>query len=228
MTINFNCKNLIIIKYPIGAGGKFISCILGLHPFVLPQERRLAQLKMKINENKNHALYGHRIGYEIARRIFAKKIQTNRHKEFGGIDFANWNGDLVEQEGLDIDQRVANDLWHELTNQKKYYFFQLERAEAKNPYQRYANRKTIYLKNYQWILQRRNRSFSDNMNLEDKYAFDMNSIKDCDSFKQEISNCLVYLQIPFDDTLFDYTENLRLNFLDTFDIGFDKKGELLT
>ena len=66
------------------------------------------------------------------------------------------------------------------------------------------------------------------MNLEDKYAFDMNSIKDCDSFKQEISNCLVYLQIPFDDTLFDYTENLRLNFLDTFDIGFDKKGELLT
>jgi len=211
MDINFNTDRLIVMNYPKSAGGKFISLALGLHPDILIQEERIARLQMREGASP-------RMGFDLAMKTFEKKRDTNKHFEFG------W---MHQMDNATADETIPNDLWRELTNQNKFYFFLADHTEL-NIYSKYVNRKTIKLINYEWVLKERKIT---RVKLEhnidgDSIAFDMESIKEKSSFINEIYKIFNFLGLEESIKAFDYSiqlDTLRTSFLDTNKIGFTKE-----
>jgi len=217
--INFSTDRLIVINYPGGAGGKFISLALGLHPDILIQEQKIARLQMREGASP-------RMGFDLAMKTFEKKRDTNKHFEYGCMELANFNGGDLQDDAT-ADERLCNDFWRELTNQNRFYFFMIDHTDG-NEYEKYVNRKTIRLINYEWIMKEREiipTKFEHDIN-GDSIAFDMESIKEKSSFIDEIYKIFNFLGLEESIKAFDYSiqlDTLRTSFLDTNKIGFTKE-----
>ena len=70
MDINFNTDRLVVLNYPVGAGGKFISLALGLHQNILIQEQTMARLMMQNRVDPT-------MRFKLAMKTFEKTEETN-------------------------------------------------------------------------------------------------------------------------------------------------------
>ena len=142
----------------------------------------------------------------------SKKDNLDWHFELGCIELAGFSG------GHD---RTANKLWVDLTNQTQFYFCMT--GHAVNEYDHYPEACHIIFKEYDWILENRNKKIL-NVNLEQNKKkekiiyFDQTSIKDTVLFKKEIKH--LYDFFGFDEPNWNHIEELRCLWLDTFKIGF--------
>jgi len=228
MDINYNTEKLIIIKYPPGAGGKFVSLCLGLHNKILPQHDTLAKEKI-LQPNPNVE-----IGYNHALNTFTQKIELNKHFEYGCLQLAGFNLKDLHQ-NPDADVVLSNNLWKELTNQKDYFFFMID-DYGFNTYKKYTKRKTIYITNYNWLLKARNLPIQSSSEIDrlkkilEKHKnnncidFDIETVQKQTSFQKEIDKVFKFLGLSFDS--YSYLEKLRLKFLQTLKIGFDGEEKL--
>lgn len=219
MDINFSTQNLIVSNFERNAGGKFINMVLALHPDILLQDEGLAKRKMNGVEDIESS-------YKDASRTFTEKSQTGQHKEYGCTELAGFNGfDL--QRDTQADEKRCNGFWIDLTNQERFYFFMVDHGEG-TIFHRYGNRKTIRLKNYEWIVQARGVSSenrSRQVHLENVIHVDMSSIKDQVAFNKEIRSVFDFIGVsqPNEQQVFDhFLEKLRKGFLETLKIGFNK------
>ena len=216
MDINYDTDRLVVLRYPPGGGGKFISLALNLSPDILVQDEKLAKLQM---QNKSHP----KISFDLAMNTFNRKKQTNRHIEHGCNQLANFNAEAL-LEDPDADQKLSNDLWKTLTNQKEFYFFMMDQT-ADDQYKKYKNKKIITLKNCGWILKNRNINEADIDNIGQGIYFNMESVQSTDVFYKEIEKTLKHLgaSMPSKDNFSKQLDSLRKNFLEVISIGFIKK-----
>jgi len=219
--INFNTDKLVVLHYPVGAGGKFIQNCLALHNKILFINEKFSRVKMKGN-------FKTALSFEIAMWPFRKKLEVGEHIEYACRNFAGFNSYHLQKDPK-ADEKMCNDFWKQLTNQDEFYFFMTEHFNA-NPFSRYPNRQTIVLKNYDWIIKPR-RNIDVDILCDDKPAgasnfdtFDMNSIKERTSFEREILKIFDYLELEDSETtiLSDKLDTLRRFFLKTYKIGFDR------
>lgn len=219
MDINFETDKLLVLNYPEGAGGKFISLALGVHPEIIVQDEKLAGLQMRDNADLL-------MGYNLAMKAFSKSINGDQHFEYGCGQLAGFRADmLIEDEKAD--EKNCNDFWRELTNQKKFYYFLIDHTD-KNLLAKYTKRKTIRLINYDWILQDRKWQDKTLAHTTDGecITFDMQSIKDNKAFIDEIYKIFDWLGMKAKNSL-GYSvqlETLRTKFLETYQIGFNEGG----
>ncbi len=211
MEINFNTKNLLILNYSPLSGGKFISLCLGISEKVLHQSKDLAIAKMTERWTQNKS-------YNVSRGVLEKKKKTNAHHELGCFQLSGFHGgySLTEQ------QKQANDLWKELTNQSEYFFFMTDHFGGQ--WTHYPNARHILFKNPEKILKLRNQHIK-NKNYEllsnDKnyIEFDQETIFDSIDFYKEIYKVCNFLNIDEIDSVF--IEDMRNLFLNTISIGFN-------
>ena len=221
MEINFSTENLIVSNYPGWAGGRFIQIALALHPNILFQNENLARSKMMGEQDIESS-------YKTASVVFDEKRKTGRHVEYGCQGLAGFHcGHLVGD--ITADEKLGNQLWKELTNQKKFFFFMVNPGDTKS-FRRYTNRKILTLKNFEWIIEQRGGQPDEPMaeDLTNPHSFDMNSINDSILFKNEIYSVLKYLDLPQtnDQVVFEmYLDNLRKGFLETYKIGFESDND---
>ena len=110
MEIDYKTKCLIVINYPVGSGGKFISLCLALAENVLHQDYYLANTKMQKKLNEKNS-------FDISHKVL-NKSSSSQHFELGCEQFAGFNVHYKEQQEV-----LANDLWRQCTNQKKYFLY---------------------------------------------------------------------------------------------------------
>jgi len=216
--INFNTDRLVVLNYPLGAGGKFISLALGLHPNILIQEQAMARLMMKQGADPM-------MGFKLAMKVFEKTEETNSHFEFGCSQLSGFNAGMLRQDNT-ADEKVCNDLWRELTNQDKFYFFMVDHSN-KNPYSRYTHRKNIRLINYDWIMKDRGIDKQDNLDHDvegESITFNMESIKENTSFVDEVYKIFKFLGLVAETGHPEQLNQLRGRFIQTFKTGFNKGG----
>ena len=218
--INRKTDHLIVLNYPPKAGGKFISNCLSLHPSIVMQDRKLAESKIRAkNWNPNR-------DFQISKTFFDIKKKRNTHIEMGCQNLAGFSHyDLAEN--LDADEVLSNEFWHELTNQKNFFFFMVEHFKNRS-FKNYVNHKAIILKNFEWILDLRQRPDLKKIQVDSGFSighnFDMNSIKNKNDFHNEIRKVFKFLGIDQQKTeLSSYLENLRKKFLETVEMLFERK-----
>ena len=210
MNINYQTDHLIIINYPAGAGGKFISLCLALSENVLHQDYILATLKLKSCLKEIQS-------FRISSAVMNKSIKENNHFELGCIQLAGFNVYSKDQQEV-----LSNVLWKECTNQKKYFFCMMNNSNI-NRWNDYPNAKHIILKNYTWILKKRNLEKKDfqtvNKDTFKNYIdFNMESLLEKNSFLNCFDSLCNFLKIEIKNKTL--LEDLRLTFLKTFKIGF--------
>ncbi len=222
MEINFLTEKLITIHYPRKAGGKFINMCLALHPNILFQHEKLAKMKMAGKQDLLRS-------FETVRWTFDKKIKTGDHIEFDNNALSGFNRIHLDDD-ITADEKLCNQLWRELTNQQKFYFFMTDHKDG-SAFRRYTKRKILKLINYNWILELRESennetSFEDKlMPLSDPYTFDMSVVKESHLFLDEINKVFDYLdlhQLDNQNIFAKHLEELRTAFLKTCKIGMDK------
>lgn len=213
MEINHNTRNLIVMHYPCSAGGKFVTLALGLHPQVLPQDRLLAEAKMRYGAAT--------LGRDVALHGFRRKRQTGSHWELGCEELAGFNGASMRQDPR-ADDRGANPLWRRLTHQRQYHFFLIDHTPG-DLFAGYPLKRNIVLTNYDWIMENRGFSvpaeFQRAKPMRDQHPFDMARVKDPAGFRDEVRGCLGYLSLTVDLDWADL-ERVRQGFMDTHRIGF--------
>lgn len=219
MDINFATDRLIVLDYPAGAGGKFISLALGLHPDILVQEQTMARRMIRDDASPH-------MGFNLAMKTFEKKNDTNKHFEFGCSQLANFNASDLQDDAT-ADERLCNNFWRELTNQHKFYFFMTDH-KGLNTYSNYVNRKTIRLINYEWVMKGRKKIlFKFEHDIDgDSISFDMGSIKEKALFINEIYKIFDFLGLGMSTKTVEYStqfDTLRTSFLDSYKIGFTKE-----
>jgi len=208
MNINFNTNNIFLICYPQGAGGKFISLCLTLSEKILPQHGKLAE--KKINEKWDEYR-----SFENAMSVFETKEKLQRHYELGCFELGVWGMGSIEDR-----EKNSTMFWKQLTNQTEYNFCLMGHS-VRADWAEYPNSKKIILKNFDWILKDRgkiNKEWIIGDTNNNEYVFDMNSIKNKDSFTKEMINCCNFFNIVIRNT--DLLDLLRLKFLETYKIGF--------
>ena len=207
--INYQTDRLIIINYPTGAGGKFISLCLAVAENVLHQDYKLANIKIqkKLNETKS---------FDISHKVL-NKSSADQHFELGCREFANFNvGNKEWQEEL------ANDLWIQSTKQQNYFFCMMNNRSS-NSWKDYPNAKHIILKNYDWILNNRNIEIPmevDKKTFNNYIEFDMETCNEKSAFVRAIDEVCDFLNIKIEDK--HLLDVLRLTFLETFISGFGR------
>ena len=209
MEINLYTKNLIILKYPSNAGGKFIRLCLAINEKILHQDKYLAKKKITKKLTQLNS-------FKISKSILEKKISIQQHFELGCDQLAGFKAkhSVIEQE------KLANEFWKELTNQNEYKFFMVDH-HGKN-WSHYPNSKHIFFENYDRILELRNLNNKNIQRLkpynDNHIKFDMESVFDKTSFYKEISKISNFLNINQINIVF--IEEMRKLFLKTVSIGF--------
>ena len=209
MKINYHTDRLITINYPVGAGGKFISLCLAVAENVLHQDYKLAKIKIqkKLNETKS---------FDISSKVLNKSL-PGQHFELGCEQFANFNVHNKERQ-----EELANDLWRQSTKQQNYFFCMMNNSSS-NAWKDYPNSKHIILKNYDWILKKRNMKIPpvvDTKTFGNYTEFDMESCKEKSSFVGSIDEVCNFLNIKIENK--ELLDTLRLAFLQTFLLGFGR------
>ena len=219
MDINFQTDKLVIIKYPTLAGGKFLSLCLAIHPDILHQDQWMAKTKMQKDFDQKKSL-------EMSKIPFSKKLKDgNTHYEFGCWQLAGFGAPALTVD-IKADEKTANELWTELTNQNRYHFCMVEHTDEAIAWTRYPNRKTIILRNFEWIMEKRNKKCSEvwynnlkEENYKNRINFDMSLLQNDKAFLQEIEQVFDFLGLDKVEDL--YLLELRNSFLETLTIGFN-------
>ena len=217
MEINFNTDKLVVLVFQRGAGGKFLSLCLNLNHRVLIQDKKLARIQMRLQDNT-------KFSHELALRSFDKKYKTSKHHEYGCVELAGFHSGHLKANKEFNQNSVATSLFKELTNQDRFFFFMVDHYHL-DLFKDYPNRKSIRLENYKWILDDRGIKFNQRWADENKvmrdqeFWFDMSSIKDSGRFLKEINRASRYLGVDFDQS--NMLEVLRTKFLQTYKIGFE-------
>jgi len=210
--INVETKKLIVFYYPFGAGGKFISRCLTLHPKVLLQDKDLVKSKLKNYHNEN-------MNFKIAMAHLVAIEKRNSHIEDSTLTFSGFNSkNLKENINGDKD---ANPLFHILTNQDDYYFIMMQNLELeKDLFINYPNKKQIILTNYEKVHKARHIKLPKEniIKTDNSIEFDMNSINNDTLFANEIEKTFTFLGLKIEN--YEYIEKLRIKFLKTYTIGF--------
>jgi len=205
--INYNTDRLIILNYPGGAGGKFISLCLALDPTVIHQHEVLARAKTKGGMSNDTS-------FNISKSVLTKS-QTS-HFELGCFEMAGFNSINKTED----QESMANDLWRELTHQRKFYFCMMD--HCRDRWNHYPNARHIVFKNYNWILEARGKTpkkiNKEVLKKENIVYFDSSAVKDSTAFKDEIRK--LFESFGFQEPNRDHIEELRTLWLDTFKIGF--------
>ena len=216
MDVNYNTDKLVIINYPIGAGGKFISLCLALSPQFAHQHIDYA--RKKINGELTPYYF-----FQFSESIIDKN--SSDHYELGCCEFAGFNSDF----DLEKQDETANDIWRELTNQSEVYFCMAGHTDDKGWYH-YPRAKHIVLKYYDWILSARNyeifiqkgieheNKIKKSVDPERQIEFDQSSIISSIKFYEEISKMFDWLDIEHPKP--ERIEKLRKLWLNSFQIGF--------
>jgi len=213
MEINYNTDRLIILNYPAGAGGKFISLCLALDPAVIHQDEKLARAKIAGKINKDYS-------FQISKTVLTKS--ATEHFELGCAQLAGFNlGQEIVTQCI-----LANNLWKELTNQNEFYFFLVDIHGGQ--WAHYPNSKHILFKNYEWIMKARgltDQKIHEVIFIKDNIIdFDQSTIKDRTAFKNEMRKLFGFFK--YSDPNWDHIEELRSIWIDTFTIGFNNnRGE---
>lgn len=209
MDTNYQTDRLVIITYPNGAGGKFISLCLSVSENFLHQDYHLAKIKIKKKLDEKRS-------FDISSRVL-NKSSTGQHFELGCMQFAGFSVFDKERQ-----EELSNDLWRQCTNQKEYFFCMIN-PFVSNRWEDYPNAKHIILKNYDWILRERNIEIPpivDTKTFGNYIEFDMESCKNKFSFLESIDMVCAFLKIRIEDK--ELLNSLRLDFLKTFQLGFEK------
>jgi hypothetical protein len=217
MQINFNTDKLVVFKYPYGAGGKFISLCLGIHPLVLSADKKISMIKMKHQVDEN-------FGFKVAMKTFQHKKDQGRHFEYHfPTEMAGFTDDDLEAD-ITADEKKCLDSWIELTNQNKFLFCMTEHRElTSSPFSRYPNRKTIQITNFEWV-HRARRIEMQNLHTtanDNHFVFAMNSVQNEIPFKNEMRRLYDSLGLQFVSE--NYLETLRKEFIETMSLGFEKE-----
>ena len=207
MKINYNTDRLIVLNYPIGAGGKFIGLCLALSPRVLHQDEQLARQKIAGDLKGDGPFL---MGKSVIER------SQDKHFELGCKELAGFNSGNDRK-----DPTLANDLWRELTNQQEFYFCMVDHHG--NQWDHYPNARHIILEGYEWLLDERGlpkqeRAWHRNKKEQCTTTFDQGSVRDPLSFKEEIGR--LYRFFALEEPNWDHIEQLRSMWLDTFKTGF--------
>jgi len=235
--INFSTENLIVMNYPGMAGGKFINKVLALHPMILLQHEKFAKIKMAGEQDIESS-------FAIIEEILNAKKNRLEHIEFDDDLLAEFNAPELNFNDK-RDEEKSNELYRELTNQKKFYFLMIDHQDG-TAMKRYVNRKTLRLINYEWIVDDRivkplaDLSWQEKLphltrmtggtydqskqaNIPNLHHFDMSSLQAKDLFKAEINNALDFIGLSQPEeyeVFYRCVEDLRKGFLDTYKIGF--------
>jgi hypothetical protein len=218
MDINFSTKNLIVSNYQSKAGGKLINMASALHPNILLQDERLARSKMTGEQDV-------KTSFDMIWWTFAEKKRTGDHIEFGCVDLTGFHGGQLEVD-ITHDDKASNTLWRQLTNQEKFYFFMVDHGKG-TAFERYINRRTLRLRNFEWLVAQRgdDADLDTQPELPNQHTVDMSSIQDRVGFNKEIRAIFDFINLPqpseaqvFDQCL----EDIRKGFLETYKIGFNK------
>lgn len=235
--INFSTENLIVTNYPALAGGKFITKILALHPMILLQHQKFAKMKMAGEQDIESC-------FAITKKILDAKKNRLEHVEYDDTLLADFSGNDLH---IDIkrDEEKSNKLYRDLTNQKKFYFCMIDHQDG-TAMKRYVNRKTLRLRNYEWIVDDRiakpladlpwhekvphlTRTYGDTYDqskqasIPNLHHFDMSSLQEKELFKTEINKALDFIGLSEPEeyeVFYRCLEDLRKGFLDTYKIGF--------
>lgn len=213
MNINYNTDRLIVINYPIGAGGKFISLCLAIAEQVLHQDRYLANKKISKAMDQKQS-------YHISKMVINKSGKSKGHFELGCYEFAGFNANTKQNQ-----ETLANDIWRYCTNQSKYYFCMMNNART-NSWSEYTNAKHILLKNFDWLLEKRKLTVPENYekdSFNDPIEFDMKHCLDAESFLVSINGVMKKLGLETLDP--SLLEDLRRCFLDKCEIGFQSNDK---
>ena len=193
MSVNFATKNIILIKYPFGAGGKFISYCLSIHDKILPINYKHAENKIKgQNTFLNHL------------KILNANAKSDYHLEEGEDDQC-------------YHTKKFSSFFVKISNQKFFYLpktSHLRNFDYKFPYMNYVG---LYNVNK---LNRTNNTYELNkwehwitkQNLPNLVKFNILSCFDEKEFQKEIIKILKFLKISTD---MDYKmlERYRLLFV---------------
>jgi hypothetical protein len=238
--INRKTDKLIVIPFHPWTGAKFIVNCLGMHPKVILPCKVLADAKMngKLTPEKS---------YNCIKALNLLSMKRKQHMEFvdqnitGGFDAKDLRldpdfdlkhvrgevfGHCEKPDDLNSSIRSELNVWSMLTKQDIYYFVLVHCIMSHDPYFKYENHKTIFLKNYKWILDIRQKSceYTENSNLARKlkhyHVFDMSSILDEYKFKDSITIMLSYLDLESNKMRWDLLEKLRVLWLQVLPIGF--------
>ena len=218
MKLNFQTKNLIILNYNIGSGGKFLSMCLALNEYVLPMHKLF--LKNKIDKHWPES------------RSFRAYESWMKMSEKHGYHIEFSHGD--EQYGFNLDDdrssqiKKANERFIKLTNQKKYFFCLTNHYYAMPNYDHFVNARNIMIHNDESVRKMRN-SFDPaqkfNSKIIDDYKnhilFDISSVFDSESFFLEIKKTFEWLELKV--PAYDLLDKLRERFVNNLKIPLKKK-----
>ena len=208
MDINYNTDKLIILNYPGGAGGKFISLCLALDPMVIHQHLGLAKSKIKGGKSNESS-------FKVSKAVLTKNQKF--HFELGCGELAGINSLLQREEQA----KLANNLWRELTHQIKFYFLMVDHQGGN--WDHYPNARHIVFKNYEWILEARGMKLRKikeiSLKKENIVYFDSSAVKDRTAFKDEIRK--LFESFGLQEPNWDHIEELRSIWMNTVTVGFN-------
>lgn len=190
MSFNEDTKNLIIINYRPGAGGKFLSNCLALSEKVLHLEEKYAKTKFK----KNWGEYQSFKASTSCLRL-SKKYQIHIEFEHGESIYGfNYNDDHNAQ------VLKCNNFFKELSYQNNYFFFLTDHFSQN--FIHFKNSRNIIIINDKNILRKRSDKENDEVDLEEilpnlknYFLFDISSVYDNNLFIREIEKVCAWLEI---------------------------------
>ena len=203
MPFNQKTQNLVILNYKPGAGGKFLSLCLCLHPDFLPMQDLFLKKKMKKICSQEESFRMVKSVLDLSMKHQAH-IELSHGKELYGFDYTN---DKQSQEAL------ANDLFSDLTNQGKYYFFLTNHFTHLKNFDHFINAKNIVLHNDAKILDIRGIKPNEQPTPElgGSFPFDMSTTFDPSSFYDQMESLSGWLDIECPSR--DRLEGLRARFI---------------
>ena len=208
MDFNQKTHNLVILNYNPGAGGKFLSLCLSLHPDFLHMQDIFLRNKMEktCDEEKNFLMSKSVLDLSMKHQTH---IEFSHGRELYGFDYTD---DRQSQLVL------ANELFSNLTRQDRYYFFLTNHFDQLQNFKHFSNAKHIVIHNDEKILETRGMTASKQPtpSIPGSFLFDMSTINDSSLFFDQMNSLCVWLDIVcpsqtrLEDLCSRFIRNLRI------------------
>jgi hypothetical protein len=214
MDINFQTKNLIIIHFNPGAGGKFLSMCLALNENVLPLQPLYAKNKLLKHWSENKS-------FRATMSVLKLSEKTKTHLEFShGVDLYGFS--YIDDYSAQI--KKSNKFFKDLTNQKKYFFFLTNHFTTIDIFTHFKKAKNIIIINDERLLKIRKKKGNTNFTkiskkFKDCFLFDISTVRNNELFYNEIKNLCGWLKLEIKnnsllaDLRKQFVKNLKINIL---------------
>tara|TARA_B110000858_G_C17655225_1_gene404606 strand:+ start:118 stop:813 length:696 start_codon:yes stop_codon:yes gene_type:complete len=222
MDFNQKTHNLVILNYNPGAGGKFLSLCLSLHPDFLPmQEIFLGKKMKKVCTQENSFL--------MVKSVLDLTMKHQTHIELGhGRELYGFDYNNDKQSQLEL----ANDLFSRLTRQEKYFFFLTNHFTHLQNFKHFTNAKNIVIHNDEKILEARGITATEQPipELDGSFLFDMSTAFDASYFYDQMKSLCVWLGIEclsqsrLEDLRARFVRNLKIPLNMKVKANWDEKG----